>query len=185
MGNDNVLTMNKPTNWESIYSLNGIYEGECWKSGCDSFCCNYNRVGKNFKIIKKINEVPLFPGEYAYLKKNNKLQEGSSIKIFSFSLNNGIKIPVILNWCPLNGKCSNHKYRPVMCRFYPYFPVVDCEGKVEAFERSIPYDLFWEELGEKMPCAIHSLSINSINSILKIVDHLCMDPDNRTYAIAG
>jgi len=177
----NLLQSTGLSDWEKIYSLNGIYEENCWKSGCNSHCCNYNIVSKNFKIIKKVNEIPLFPGEYYFLKQNNKFQQYSTIKILSFSLKNNIKIPIILNWCPLNGKCSNHNYRPVMCRLYPYFPKIDYQCRVLGLERSIPYDLFWEEFGEKMPCSITSLSIDSINSTLEIVNNLCKDPINIFY----
>jgi hypothetical protein len=171
--------------WKSIYSLDGIFEAGCWESGCASHCCNFERVGRNFKIIKKINEVPLFPGEYLYLRRNGKLQPGSTVKTIRFSLKNGVVIPIILNWCPHDGRCPEHDYRPVMCRIYPYFPVVDRDGKVKALERSIPYDLFWEELGETMPCAIQTLSLVSINSLLKIVECLCLDPHNIFYLMAA
>jgi hypothetical protein len=185
MTNNDGSLIDNPVDWRMIYSLDGIFEAGCWESGCASHCCNFGRVGRNFKIIKKINEVPLFPGEYLYLKQNGKLQPGGTIKTFDFTLQNGVKIPVILNWCPYNGKCPNHDYRPVMCRLYPYFPVIDLEGKVTALERSIPYDLFWEELGEPMPCAIRSLSLDSINSLLKIVAGLCADPHNIFYLKAA
>jgi len=180
---NNLLNSDGLTDWAKVYSYNGIYEEDCWKSGCSSHCCNYDIVGKNFKILKKVNEVPLFPGEYHYLKNNNKFQEGSTIKILSFTLNNNVRIPVVLNWCPLNGNCSDHGYRPVMCRFYPFFPVIDYKGKVLSLERSIPYDLFWEDIDENMPCSITSLSINSINSFLGLTANLCRDPNNIFYLI--
>jgi hypothetical protein len=184
MDNNNLCLID-PVDWETIYSLNGIFEAGCWESGCAAHCCNYERVGRNFKIIKKVNEVPLFPGEYLYLKQNGKLQPGSMIKIIHFPLHNGVRIPVVLNWCPHNGRCPEHDYRPVMCRLYPYFPVVDPTGKVTALERSIPYDLFWERLEEPMPCAIRSLSLNSINAFLQIVTYLCLDPHNIFYLMAA
>jgi hypothetical protein len=183
--NNNDFRLIDPVDWKTIYSLNGIFEAGCWESGCAAHCCNYERVGRNFKIIKRINEVPLFPGEYLYLKQNGKLQPGSMIKTIHFSLKNGVRIPVVLNWCPHNGRCPEHDYRPVMCRMYPYFPLVDLTGRVKALERSIPYDLFWERLGETLPCAIRSLSLDSINSFLQIVVYLCMDPHNIFYLMAA
>jgi hypothetical protein len=140
-----------------------------------------DKVGKNFKLIKKVNEIPLFPGEYHFLRTQNRFQAGSETKILSFSLTNGVEVPIALNNCPLRGICSNHADRPVMCRFYPYFPELDSTGRVAAFERSIPYDWFWEDLGETMPCRISSLSIKSINSVLRISKLLVADPNNLFY----
>ncbi len=169
------------TDWEAVYSCTGIFEEGCWTSGCDAQCCHYEKVGKNFTLIKKVNEIPLFPGEYHYLKTHNKFQAGSTTKILTLTLTNGINIPVILNWCPLRGRCSVHDDRPVMCRLYPYFPVIDNTGRIESFERSIPYDWFWEDLGEPMPCTLTSLSLESLNSLFKINTLLVADSNNIFY----
>jgi hypothetical protein len=175
--------MNEKQYWDQIYDEDGIYQEKCW-ADCNSYCCNSI---KGFKFLDNHQTIPFFPGEYEYLEKQGFLQSGfKETHNCTDLIINGEKHEVHTVKCILKGICSNHKYRPVICRLYPLFPRVDYYGKIEEFEWLWPVDLFWEDLARNnesivSPCKLNKYGMTTINRLIKMCAMLCEKPINIFY----
>ena len=101
--------MKKENVIKSCYSVLGRYTPLDFDCGqlCDGFCC---KGGENLGML-------LFPGEESFIDPNINVTEDA----------NGRKVAVC------NGSCDRSK-RPLSCRIYPLFPVLDGEEIETAFD---------------------------------------------------
>lgn len=140
-------------NWEEIYSKEFAFFDECYKT-CDGYCCK--NFHQSFKILpKNIVTLPLLKSEFEHYQKIGGISNLiKPPKIQKYTLKNGKCLEIVYLSCDCNGLCSPHKNRPLICKIYPYFPIFDNLGKLEGFEYSSIYDLFYKP--ENHPCTLVS-----------------------------
>lgn len=163
--------------WKKIHEAhNGMFRENCWET-CNSYCCN-----------KKELIIPLFPGEYKFLEKNNLLEKDfeESHRQFKFNVKNTtFKIDTII--CKLKGKCVYHQNRPVICKLFPLFPVVQDDGKIIGIEILDPFDMFWGYIFEDNrllanPCTLVSaLNPKLITQFINLCNNILLYPINIFY----
>ena len=109
--------------------------------------------------------------EWEYCKKIGKLQVGFEdlAKEISFEISPGRVIKLVTTYCCLEGLCTYPEFRPLICRFYPFFPRVSVEErKVTGYVYGSVLDQYWDSLGVEHPCYLR-----------RSHEELCMEAINR------
>ena len=71
-----------------------------------------------------------------------------------------------------------HGHRPLICRIYPYFPVVDSKGNIEGFEYAALMDLFYRKPDENHKCTlVREQSVRIKNELSASLQPLLKDPE--------
>jgi len=174
--------------WEEIYRLPTLFHRDCWKE-CDSYCCTTGKTFSCFSFIgKKGQDLYLFPGEMEFLRRENKLQQGfaESYAAYDIHLLNDATVKLDKVICNLKGQCTFHEFRPAICRFYPIFPVVGAEGRINAIEPFALVDYLRTDVLQKPPiCAIDNVSFKELDHLLRFFSLIFTDPLNIFLLIAA
>lgn len=145
--------------WERLHEFE-LKFGNCWEH-CGSYCCRTNHPAQSFALMKADSAGMVFmPGEYEFLARHGRLQQGfeTTHRHFEFVFDEarGLRLGFDTAVCSLGGLCSLPRYRPMICKFYPYYPVVSPHsGQVEQFITGSIIDQYWTELGIEHPCWLH------------------------------
>jgi hypothetical protein len=112
------------------------------------------------------------PREYEFLKRHHRLQDGFEATHrhheFVFDSERGLKIGFDTAVCSLGGICSLPEYRPLICKFYPYYPVVTPEsGDIDRLITGSIIDQFWSDLGIEHPCWLHRTQGDAVAKAVK------------------
>lgn len=129
-------------NWESIYKKDFISFKDCYLT-CDGYCCK-NFFGSGFKLLNQNAVVlPMLEGEYEYYKNQGgiyNISKEAKREEFSFG---DKKLVLYYLSCECRGLCNPHCLRPLICRIYPYFPIVNIQGDILDFYPASLMDLFF------------------------------------------
>lgn len=144
----------QPIDWDSVYRSEFVNAPECWKT-CDGYCCK-NFYGEHFNILDKQGvSLPLLESEYEHYKRIGGIQNiEQPAKKRTFDLANGKSFSIYLLSCKCSGLCNPHGHRPLICRIYPYFPVVSAEGTILDFEYAALMDLFYRDPDNNHKCTL-------------------------------
>lgn len=138
--------------FNKLYNSEFIAFKDCYKT-CDSYCCS-NFLAKSFKILNQNRVVlPLLEQEYLYYKSKGGVQNITQEKKETYTLKNGKKLVLYFLYCECGGLCEPHCMRPLICRIYPYFPLVSLEGKILGFYPASLMDLFFSKK-QFHPCTL-------------------------------
>lgn len=142
------------TDWSVIYQTEFVNAPECWKT-CGGYCCK-NFYGEHLNILDKEGvSLPLTESEYKYYESIGGISNITQpAKKRTFKLNNGKSFSIYLLSCHCGGLCNPHGHRPLICRIYPYFPIVDAAGNVEGFEYAALMDLFYRDPDNNHKCTL-------------------------------
>lgn len=140
--------------WSEIYNTEFVNAPECWKT-CGGYCCK-NFYGEHFKILDKSGvSLPLLEKEYLHYQSIGGISNITTpAKKRTFHLPNGKSFSIYLLSCNCGGLCNPHGHRPLICRIYPYFPIVDQFGTILGFEFSALMDLFYREPKTTHKCTL-------------------------------
>lgn len=144
--------------WESTFSKTFVDVPDCWTT-CDSACCKQDFNQLPFAFFSKGASMVFTKREFEWLEQNGKLQEGFKkySSKHSWPLDNGEVISYYTSVCKLEGVCSLPNYRPLLCKFFPWFPKVDIKsGSVVGLEKGTLFELFWPHLQTESPCTIYN-----------------------------
>jgi len=177
------------TDWNRIFQEEFIARERCWETCGGGYCCKPHRVQRNFSFLRSQGvELPLLPGVYHYLTARRRLQRGFEETMTShrITLPNGIHFPIYRTVCNLDGLCSDHAHRPLICRLYPWVPVPNLDGSLDRVEPAALIDLYWDELqGAHNPCSIGLLTRSEEDSYRHLAAELFRDPQNIFYMKAA
>ncbi len=172
------------TDWDAIFRGEFVRRPHCWKT-CDSFCCKPTRVTQHFLFLRSRGvDLPHLPGEYHYLETTGHLQAGfaDTFTRHRLRLPNGRTMPLYRAVCTLDGTCSDHRYRPLVCRVYPFMPVPTLDGDLERTEPTALIDIFWNALETSgHPCTITEMDADEWDAYRALCRELFKDPVNILY----
>jgi len=131
------------TDWSKIYRTEFISVSECWKT-CGGYCCN-NFFGDYLKILDKNSvSLPMTEDEFCYYESIGGISNITSTpKNREFILKNGKKFKIYFLSCSCKGLCKPHSARPLICRIYPYFPIVNAQGQILDYDYCAIMDIFY------------------------------------------
>ena len=156
------MNLTESVDWERIASSNFVYEAGCWNSACNSLCCRSSVPGAKFRLIKE-RGVPLLylPGEYEYHQKEKTLPiaSGDENNFRAWKLDFGRSTCLEVNWtqCWFEGRCVEPARKPLVCKLYPFLPILDLDGNLEELCLLNLFDLTIEARGFEKRCNILEL----------------------------
>lgn len=172
--------------WTALHEkADGIFVADCWKH-CGSYCCKTNHAVQDFSLMKCGSAGMVFPlREYEFLKRNGLLQDGfeNTARHWEYKIDaeRDLTIRFVTAHCDLGGLCSNAKWRPLICKFYPLYPRVAAEGgAVESYTFGSIIDQYWDELGIEHPCWLYR---NHGDEIDKTIRQTLADVLSHPYLI--
>lgn len=142
--------------WESIHNIKFVEFSDCWKT-CNGYCCNHVHDDAGFTFMKNGSGMVFFNDEYEFLKRINKLQYGfkDKAKVTEFKINNEFTLKFVQSKCSLGGVCTIPEYRPILCKIYPYSPVINLDTKeIEDFITISLPDQAWTALEKPPICTL-------------------------------
>lgn len=173
------------TDWAWVFQAPLIYRDRCWETCGGGYCCKPARVQRHFDLLRKEGvELPLLPGEYHYLSSRGLLQRGfeGDLSRHLVKVRPGLSFPVYRTVCRLDGICSDHAHRPVVCRIYPFAPVPDARGQLIRKEPVAVIDQFWDLMsGGADPCTIDALTPEEDERYRGVCAEILKDPINVFY----
>lgn len=143
--------MKKEIDWERIYQVNFVDFTDCYLT-CEGYCCQ-NFLGHFFKILNQKSVVlPLLESEYLYYQAKGTIPKITKSKKEVFHLRNGKTFVLHFLFCECGGLCEPHALRPLICRIYPYFPLINAKGEILDFYPASLMDLFYSPSSH--PCTL-------------------------------
>jgi len=149
--------------FETLHQEAGrIGVADCW-THCESYCCKTNHPDQQFALMKCDSAGLVYPlGEYRFLERRQKLQAGAVETArhheFVFDPSRNLRLRFVTTICDLGGRCSEPAYRPLICKFYPFYPAPDMTAggtaSLSGFVTGSIIDQHWSELGVPHPCWI-------------------------------
>jgi len=158
--------MNNNDLWFYVYSEEFFNAPDCWKT-CDSYCCT-NFHGEYFKMMDKKGVVlPFLHDEYEHFKSIGGIKNiTSKPKERNFALPDGKSFSMYFLTCHCQGLCDPHLARPLVCRIYPYFPVVNFKGDLLDFNYVALMDIFYKNESSH-PCTLVRENSSDIKNQLR------------------
>lgn len=147
--------------FDALYREAGrIGVADCW-THCGSYCCKTNHPDQQFALMKCDSAGLVYPlAEYEFLERVGKLQVGAVESArrheFVFDPVRDLRLRFVTTVCDLGGQCSEPAYRPLICKFYPFYPAPGTSGAgtLDSFVTGSIIDQHWRELATPHPCWI-------------------------------
>ncbi len=154
--------MPKPVDWETIHSRPLISVPDCWRGCGGGFCCSGDHPDFQFRLLPaqgKGTVVVYLEDEYRWFKERGETicgeEDGREIARFAFDF--GGPAPLVIRHAPCgyHGRCGGKVAKPLLCRIYPFIPVLNGDGEAEeTLPASIIDATFRLKTGEA-PCPLH------------------------------
>jgi len=170
--------------FERIYATDLVYRADCWQLCGDAHCCNFGRYKTQFKLIARtpFQELPLLPGEYAYLQSKGWLNQfgDHDYRVTEFPIEGHVlKAEAIISRKP-NCACD-HDQRPTVCRLYPRLPVFNLSGQLITTEPLGIYEEIEQLANLPSACELTSIPFTELNKLLAIAEALSSSPSILFY----
>ncbi|WP_033069321.1 hypothetical protein [Thalassospira australica] len=159
------------TDWEQLHAFK-LEFGDCWKN-CGSYCCKTNHPQQDFSLMKQESAGMVFmSAEYDFLARHLRLQDGFEETHrrhrFVFNEERNLAIEFDTAVCDLGGICSMFEYRPLICKFYPYYPVMSpVTREIDQFITGSLIDQYWEDLNIQHPCWLHRVKGDQVKQAVR------------------
>ncbi|MBT0879746.1 MULTISPECIES: hypothetical protein [unclassified Campylobacter] len=134
--------------FKKLEELEIIYFKDCYKS-CNGHCCN---ADKPFNVI-----IPMLKSEYEYIKDKTNLSLVASI---AYKLKCEKTITLCFVKCSYKGLCA---FRPLACKLYPFFALVNDDGLVLDINAISLYDLFYKDFSSH-PCPLIKYDFDNLKA---------------------
>lgn len=140
--------------WALIYQQRWVDVPDCWQT-CGSYCCQ-NFAGRHLNLLEKdAVSLPLTASEWHYYHAQGGIRNITHPpKKRDFILANGRCLSLYFLSCTCQGLCDPHSLRPLICRLYPYFPIVKADGTIEGFDYVALMDIFYQNPQQAHPCTL-------------------------------
>lgn len=142
---------------EFNYKSEYIHIPKCYET-CNSYCC----IGKNLNFLKhNFMMLPLLEQEFTEYTKSGAIKGLEKPKhIEKFQLKDGAIVRIYWLQCDLNGLCSPHENRPLICKLYPFLPKVDANGRLKGYMPASISEIIFDKSNH--PCTLVKNSTNEI-----------------------
>ena len=141
-------------NWAQVYQQRWVDVPNCWQT-CGSHCC-HNFAGDYLTLLEKTAvSLPMTEAEWQYYHAQGGIKNIlTPPKRQDFILTNGRCLTLYFLSCSCHGLCDPHTLRPLICRLYPYFPVVQADGTLDGFDYAALMDSFYQNPQQNHPCTL-------------------------------
>ena len=95
------------------------------------------------------------PEEYNYFQKIGAVPNSNPQSI-SLPINKNFNLELIHVPCTLMGLCEGVLSKPLLCRLYPFLPLLNKDYELEGLSRATIYDLTFDAIQSPSPCTVQS-----------------------------
>jgi len=174
--------------FERIYGTDLVYHKDCWKLCGDGHCCTFSRHKSRFKLIgtPAAQQLPLLPGEYAFLRDKGWLSQYRDHELRSFDLDfHGRRLSVESLVGHSSGCLCKHDVRTTICRLYPFLPVLDLDGRLRDLDLLFgSFEVLEELQGTGRYCRIEKVDPQEFAKFAAISREIGTDPVSAFYVAA-
>lgn len=152
--------MPSTVDFAAIYSQDLVYVPGCWQLCGNANCCSFSRQKDRFRLMgsNRAQELPLLPGEFAYLHENDLLGQFGDYQHRVAEYRFGARVLKIESLISHNPGCAcAHATRTTVCRLYPFLPVFDLDRTVIGVERLGIYEVLEELAGASRICQVDTI----------------------------
>jgi hypothetical protein len=172
--------------FDRLYRTDLVYEPGCWTRCGDAHCCSFSRHKARFEVFTNAaQELPLLPGEWAYLS-----EQGWSAQFSPFELRSHrydldgytMRWHTVVSRRP--GCACDHATRTTVCRLYPLLPTFDTAGRVTGTDALGMYEELELLDGRDRACKVDAVPFDQLNLFLDLARQLGDDRVGRFYLLA-
>ena len=154
--------------WSRIQNLDFVNVPACWTSCDGGRCCSNNFPDFNFRLLPTEGTTILYlEQEYDFLKAEGKTfeskRDASPAQLLDLDYGGPRPLRIVQAHCGLMGRCAGVIAKPLLCKLYPFLPVMNADGEIEDLAPASIFDLTAEEFGVLLPCGVRE----SAKSILE------------------
>lgn len=179
--------MDSAVDFHSIYAQDLVYVPGCWQLCGNANCCSFSRQKDRFRLMgsNRAQELPLLPGEFAYLSENDLLGQFGDYQYRVAEYRFGARVLKIENLISRNPGCAcAHATRTTVCRLYPFLPVFDLDRTVVGVERLGIYEVLEELAGAARICQVDTIPEGERGKFATIATAIGADPVAAFYVDA-
>nr|WP_287410474.1 hypothetical protein [Pseudodesulfovibrio sp.] len=131
--------------WAEIHSKEFVSTPECWTSCNGGACCNMGLVSDiQFNILPNVGTTLIFmEDEYRYFNSQS-MKLTHPIKTLEMNFADKETLTIHTAHCDLNGRCTDCFPKPLLCKMYPYVPIVTLDNSLETILSGSIYDWTFE-----------------------------------------
>lgn len=167
--------------FERIYSIDLVFENDCWKLCGDAHCCSFSRHKSRFRLLgaggKPAQELPLLPGEFEFLSASGWTGQFQKFDrktvIYDFGPGH-VVFDTVTSARP--GCACDHHSRTTVCRLYPLLPVFEVSGRLISTEPLGMYEELEALDGLEPACQLNGLPFRQLNLYLELVNLIGSEP---------
>jgi hypothetical protein len=175
--------------FEQIYSLDLVFEPDCWRLCGDAHCCSFARHKARFRLLKgdgkPAQELPLLPGEFEFLEAQGWSAQFHEFErrtlVYDFGPGR-VLYDTVTSARP--GCACDHDTRTAVCRLYPLLPVFAADGRIVATEPLGVYEELELLDGLEPACRLSSLPFPQLNLYLELANAIGASPVLRFHLMA-
>ncbi|EGB13411.1 hypothetical protein DND132_0193 [Pseudodesulfovibrio mercurii] len=137
-----------PEQWAELHAQSFVATPQCWLSCRGGSCCNMNLVDDiAFNMLPTSGTTLIFMGdEYDYFKSRIEDMDLPA-KEMRMDFGEDEDLRIVTAHCGLNGSCSESFPKPLLCKMYPFVPIVGLDGSLEGILSGSIYDWTYEAKG--------------------------------------
>lgn len=142
-------------NWDLVHGQEIFKADGCWQTCNGGFCCsNACHPDLEFQFIPTHGTTLIYlDQEYDHLRRAGRApNEGVKELIFDFGCPSPLRLIHVP--CSLLGQCSKTLERPLICKLYPFIPILDQDGNFEDLRPASIFDLTMSIRQETIPCSM-------------------------------
>lgn len=179
--------MPSTADFAAIYAQDLVYLPGCWQLCGNANCCSFSRQKDRFRLMggSKAQELPLLPGEFAYLSAHDLLGQFGDYQHRVTEYRFGARVMRIESLISHNPGCAcAHATRTTVCRLYPFLPVFDLDRGVVGVERLGIYEVLEDLAGAGRVCQVDTIPEGERAKFLAIAAAIGADPVAAFYVDA-
>lgn len=179
--------MGSSVDFDTIYAQDLVYVPGCWQLCGNANCCSFSRQKDRFRLMggSRAQELPLLPGEFAYLKARGLLGQFGDYQHRVAEYRFGARVLSIESVISRNAGCACvHDTRTTVCRLYPFLPVFDLDRSVVGVDRLGIYEVLEDLSGEARICEVDTIPEGERAKFAEIAGAIAADPLAAFYVDA-
>jgi hypothetical protein len=153
------LVTNAPVPWDLAARVSLVNEPNCWNTCGGGFCCSNGHPDFEFQLLPMHGTTIIYIGdEYDYLKQHGRVHEhldpGQTVHRLNFDFGGPKELSLVHTTCRFLGHCGPHVDKPLLCKIYPFLPILDIAGELEDVYPASIFEVTFLARGIHTPCSI-------------------------------
>ncbi len=160
-GTREMTTDVSPVDWRQVHEGRYVWEDQCWSTCNGGFCCSNNHPDFAFQLIPtRGTTIVYMEQEYEYLKQQRQVPETqlnlAPPQAVSFDFGGPRPLRLLQTPCRLLGLCDGVIEKPLLCKLYPFLPILDADGELRDVLPASIFELTFDLIAVPTPCTVRA-----------------------------